>query len=107
MTNKVSKRYFDFTFLPVDSANDTPVTDGNDGIMNNTILEMVYNDDPYEKWTPMRIIKDKTALHQQNTFSIENSANSYTTAINVWLSIMDPNTEDILFEKTILDEEYV
>jgi len=102
--NKVEKRYFDFTYLPVASADGTPQTKYKEDIMDNTIIEMVYTDDPYEKWNPMRIRKDKTAIYQQNNFNIENSANYYNTAMNVWSSIMDPITKDILFGKTILDE---
>jgi hypothetical protein len=106
--NKIIKRLYDFTYLPLDNNNKYPTTnDTNEPIMNEVIVEMAYvPNSPYMKWTPLRLRNDKTAIMKQ-TNSIENAANNYNTVMNVWMSISDPVTSKMLTGEEVLDKDQV
>ena len=106
--SKMINRLYDFTYLPIEGNNKHPLTTfTREPITNDVIVEMAYSpNSKYTKWTPLRLRKDKTAVMKQ-TNSIENAANNYNTVMNVWLSISDPVTKEMLTGKTPLVEEEV
>lgn len=69
----------------------------NEEINDNTIVEFSYNGDneEYLRWTPNRIRYDKTELYRASN-SISGAANDYTTAQNVWNSIENPVTYELI-----------
>ena len=75
----------------------------NEDIYNNTVIEYVYEKNATELlcWIPYRVRYDKTELYQKNK-NIMNTANSYVTAMNVWRSIQNPVTEDMIKGKQLL-----
>ena len=107
-TNKVINRLYDFTYLPLDGNNKYPLTTFNkEMITTDVIVEMVYiPKSKYMKWAPLRLREDKTAV-MKKTNSIENAANYYNTAMNVWMSIIDPVSTKMLKGEIALDHESV
>ena len=111
VTNKIVKRYYDHTYLPIEYGNKYPTTTMyNEVINDDTIIEFAYNPNhtnSYLKWIPLRIRKDKTSLYKMNNKNIENAANSYNTVMNVWMSINEPVTKDMIVGNIALDPEEV
>jgi hypothetical protein len=66
--------------------------ENNDEIEDDTIIEFKYED---KKWIPIRARKDKTEKYK-NTGSLSRTANDYGSALNVWRSIVNPITEDLI-----------
>lgn len=111
VSSNVVKRFYDSTYLPVENNNKRPFTTlSNEIIVDDTIVEFSYNPDQtnsgYMKWIPMRVRKDKTALYKQSN-KIENTANNYNTVTNVWHTIVDPVTKEMITGKVILNEDEV
>lgn len=106
--NKVIKRVFDFTYLPIVEGNKFPLTkEGNEFINDNMIVEMAYvPNSSYTRWSPLRLRKDKTAVMKQ-TNTLDNAANYYNTAMNVWMSINDPIDKEMLIGTKKLDKDEV
>lgn len=90
----VSSRRFGVVNLPLPEKDALPVATNGDVIYNDTIVEFRYQKD---RWTPMRLRADKTALYQR-TKSIAGAANMYVTAMNVWRSIQTPVTKEMLLD---------
>ena len=107
-SNTIIKRFYDFTYLPVNDNDKYPCTNfTNEIIESETIVEMAYiKDSPFIKWTPLRLRKDKTAVMKQ-TNSIENAANNYNTVMNVWMSISDEVTVKMLTGEDVLIKDEV
>ena len=78
------------------------ITDGSpkckngDVINDDSIVEFKYDDSlgNYFRWIPIRNRKDKTDIYKTGT--LERTANYFDTAINVWKSIRDPVTEEMI-----------
>lgn len=104
-------RLYDGTYLPVDSNDSSPyIGSTTEKIQNDTIVEFSYNPNStseYMKWVPLRVRKDKTDLYLRNNRRIENTANNYFTVVNVWRTITDPVTSNVLSGSEPLDEELV
>lgn len=90
-------------FLPVNDAGvSTCIKDG-EPIVSDTVIEFAYagklNEDAFSsyKWVPMRIRVDKT---QEYRLTKRVSANNYKVALNVWESIINPVTEEIITGRT-------
>ena len=83
-----------------------PKTLLNENIYNNTIVEFIHDalKSPQFCWIPYRVRQDKTELYSK-TKNILNTANSYTTASNVWRSIQNPVTVDMITGNKMLDEK--
>jgi len=115
-SNQVVKRLYDSIFLPITGDNKVPITESGEPIQDNTIVEFRYNDDSltsFRKWIPMRVRKDKTSLYNK-TNKIENTANNYNTVMNVWMSINEPITlemikgiDELTEENTQLDTKHM
>lgn len=69
----------------------------NEEINDNMIIEFSYHPDEEEnlRWKPNRIRYDKTELYR-TTNSVSGAANDYTTAQNVWNSIENPVTYELI-----------
>ena len=93
--DKSNTSEFATCFLPL-VENKMYTSDGN-VIKNGDIIEFSYDDSKKDlhKWIPYRIRKDKTELYKK-TKRIAGTANSLTTALNVWKSIKNPVTEDMI-----------
>ena len=110
-TSTVVKRFYDFTYLPIENNNKNPLTTmSKEFMVDDIIVEFAYNsvqtNSGYMKWIPMRIRKDKTQLYKL-TNKIENTANNYNTVTNIWQTIIDPVTIDMITGKQILNEDEV
>lgn len=111
VSSNVVKRFYDSTYLPVEYNNKNPFTSiSKEIIVDDTIVEFSYNPDQtnsgYMKWVPMRVRKDKTALYKQSN-KIENTANNYNTVTNVWHTIVDPVTKEMITGEVTLNDEEV
>lgn len=73
------------------------MTHDGDVIKNGDIVEFSYDNSKKEgqRWIPYRIRNDKTELYKK-TKRIEGTANSMTTALNVWKSIKNPVTKEMI-----------
>ena len=66
-------------------------------IEDNTIVECRYDNDR-QSWIPIRIRKDKTEKYRVSN-SLSRTANDYGSALNIWRSIVDPITTEIISGK--------
>lgn len=97
--------YFAREFIPPDALSEDfskyrgdLVCANGDIIENNTIVEFAYKDD---KWSPLRVRKDKT--ESLRMFGLSNTANDYSTALNVWRSIVEPVTYEHITGEIVVD----
>lgn len=110
-TNKkhTVKRLYDYTLIPA-SLMVTEQTSEN--IHDDTIVEFrfnpesITNTDNFQKWIPIKVRHDKTRLYK-TTNKIDNTANSFVTAQNVWLSIREPVTKEMISGLTSIDSSEV
>lgn len=84
-------------YLKLEDGSKKPKTMNGELIYNNTIVEYAYDGSKteFEAWIPYRVRQDKTELYQ-TTGNIMGTANSYLTAVNVWRSIQNPVTIDMI-----------
>lgn len=84
-------------YIPINDDDKKPRTKLGEYIYNDTIVEYIYDNTKPEKlsWIPYRVRHDKTELYQTSK-NILNTANTYTTAMNVWRSIQNPVTLDMI-----------
>lgn len=71
-----------------------PITNTSDEIMDNTIVEFVYDTTKEDfKWIPIRIRHDKTERYRagENVFG-----NDERVALDIWKNVMDPLTIEML-----------
>lgn len=100
---------FKLVYLKIKDGKKRPQTQMNEDIYTNTVIEYVYDTTQPDMfgWIPYRVRYDKTELYKK-TKNIMNTANSYVTAMNVWRSIQNPVTEQLITgEKKILDKDVV
>jgi len=88
----------EFSFIKIDEKGDIR-TESNDKIENHTIIEFRYDIDN-EKWIPIRVREDKTRIYKGGSFS--KTANSLPVAINVWRSIHNPISKELIIGNTSL-----
>jgi hypothetical protein len=92
----------EFAFVKVDSKGDIR-TESNDKIDTDTIIEFRY-DMEQKHWIPIRIREDKTRIYKKGSFS--KTANSLPVAINIWRSIHNPISKELIIGKaSLLDRE--
>lgn len=103
------KREFDQCYLSIEDGNNHPKCKNGEKLVNETIVEFYYNSkskDMYNKWIPLRIRHDKVKIYQNNieanVVPTQNAANNYFTAINVWQTIQNPVTKDMIMGVTKL-----
>jgi len=82
----------EFAFIQIDSKGDIR-TEDNIKIENDTIIEFRYEIET-KNWVPMRIREDKTRMYKGGSFS--KTANSLPVAINVWRSIHNPISRELI-----------
>ena len=82
----------EFAFIKVNSKGEIK-TESDDRIDNDTIVEFRYDIDNKE-WIPIRIREDKTRIYKGGSFS--KTANSLPVAINVWRSIHNPISRELI-----------
>jgi hypothetical protein len=77
-----------------------PITMDNEIILDNTIVECIYDGEESELfcWIPYRLRVDKTQIYKRSG-NIANTANAYMTALNVWRSIQNPVTTELITGK--------
>ena len=95
--NIYAKKEFGEVYLKYNS-NRHLVTNDDDVISDNMIVEFAYDNDTdneFLKWVPYRIRHDKTELYKM-TNKISGTANDFSTAQNVWNTIQNPVTYDII-----------
>lgn len=95
--NIYAKKEFGEVYLKYNSKRHL-VTNDDDVISDNMIVEFAYDNDTdneFLKWVPYRIRHDKTELYKM-TNKISGTANDFSTAQNVWNTIQNPVTYDII-----------
>ena len=95
--NIYAKKEFGEVYLKYNN-NRHLVTNDDDVISDNMIVEFAYDNDTdneFLKWIPYRIRHDKTELYKM-TNKISGTANDFSTAQNVWNTIQNPVTYDII-----------
>lgn len=107
------KRSFKPEDVPYDGISECYVpkdfrTKEGDEIEDDSIVEFKYDntDDqpPFQtKWTPIRIRKDKNEMYRQ-TRALSGAANDYGTAMNIWRSIRQPVTQEIICGTVKIDK---
>lgn len=130
---KLSKAYIPKEFIPYDTIDEaiskayltlneqtgtnfnkvSPKCSNGDVIEDNSIVEFAYNPtlgaSYSQHWVPLRVRHDKTDMYRR--FGLSGTANDYRTAMNVWSSIQNPVTEDmitgvqVIGQDDILDED--
>lgn len=80
------------TYLDIDE-NENVFALNKDKIVDNSVVEFGY-DVENNKWFPLRVRKDKTELLLKSGLS--GTANDYGTAINIWQTIKNPITLDMI-----------
>tara|TARA_B110000483_G_scaffold238672_1_gene315719 strand:+ start:436 stop:3258 length:2823 start_codon:yes stop_codon:yes gene_type:complete len=96
----VTSRRFGVANLLLKTKDGLPHAINDDVIYNNTVVEFRYDG---KNWIPLRVRTDKTALYAR-TKCIAGAANMYTTAMNVWRSIHQPVTKDILENPALIED---
>ena len=92
----------EFAFIKIDSKGDIR-TENNDKIDNDTIIEFRY-DINLKQWIPIRLREDKTKIYKGGNFS--KTANSLVVAINVWRSIHNPISKELIIGSSrLLDRD--
>lgn len=92
-------------FIPINQAGQA-ITENNEAIEDNTIIEMAYDPTmtdktPSYRWKALRIREDKTRLYR-TTQTITKTANDLSVALNIWGSIHAPVTvEHIIGQTTV------
>lgn len=102
------KKTFVQVYLKIEDGSKKPKTEMNESIYTNSIVEYVYDASQSELfcWKPYRVRYDKTALYMK-TNNIMNTANSYNTALNVWKSIQNPVTVDMITGRTKVERNTI
>lgn len=88
----------EFAFIRIDSSGDLRA-ENNDKIETDSIVEFRYNLDKKE-WIPIRVREDKTRIFKKGIFS--KTANSLPVAINIWRSIHNPISKEMIIGTTKL-----
>jgi len=93
----------EFAFIKIDDKGDIR-TESNDKIDTDTIIEFRYDID-MKRWIPIRIREDKTRIYKKGSFS--KTANSLPVAINIWRSIHNPISKELIVGATTLHDKDV
>lgn len=81
--------------LPLDEDNNTLGIKDKLLVRHNTIVECVW-DLQESRWVVNKTRLDKTQRYQESGYRISGTANNYDIAINIWKTIVNPITEEIL-----------
>ena len=103
------KKFGEGCYLEIDNDGNI-LTKDNNIVEDNMIVEFSYDvdntkDDMF-RWLPYRIRYDKTELYRI-TKKISGTANDYTTAQNVWNTIQNPVTTDMITGNEMVTKELV
>ena len=82
----------EYAFINIDTKGDIRA-ENNDKIENDSIVEFRYDLDN-KLWVPIRVREDKTRIFKKGIFS--KTANSLPVAINIWRSIHNPISKEII-----------
>jgi len=94
----------EYAFIKIDNKGNIK-TDDNNIIYDNSIVEFSYNMN-LKKWIPIRNRYDKTNIYRNGTFL--KTANAYNVAINIWRSINNPiSTELITGSISLLNRDII
>jgi len=94
----------EYAFIKMDDKGNIK-TEDNNIIFNDTIVEFRY-DVQNKKWCPLRIRFDKTNLYKKGVFG--KTANSLMVAINVWRSIHNPISKELIIgSKSLFDRDVI
>jgi len=88
----------EYAFIKIDINGDLRA-ENNDKIENDSIIEFRYNIENKE-WIPIRVREDKTRIFKKGIFS--KTANSLPVAINIWRSIHNPISKELIIGSTKL-----
>ena len=86
----------EFAYLPINSKGEIRA-ENNDKIESDIIVEFRYNLED-KKWIPIRVREDKTKIYKKGIFS--KTANSLPVAINVWKTIHQPISMEMITGKS-------
>jgi hypothetical protein len=86
----------EFAFIRIDTKGEIRA-ENNDKIENDSIIEFRYDIETKE-WIPIRVREDKTKIFRKGVFS--KTANSLQVAINIWRSIHNPISKEIIIGST-------
>lgn len=88
----------EYSFIKIDDKGDIR-TEANEKIDNDSIIEFRY-DLNKKQWIPIRIREDKTRIYKSGSFT--KTANALPVAINVWRSIHNPISKELIIGSTNL-----
>jgi len=86
----------EYAFIKIDTKGNIRA-ENNDNIEDNSIVEFRYDVDN-KQWIPIRVREDKTRIFKKGIFS--KTANSLPVAINIWRSIHNPITKEMIVGAT-------
>tara|TARA_B000000475_G_scaffold271367_1_gene269025 strand:+ start:164 stop:2977 length:2814 start_codon:yes stop_codon:yes gene_type:complete len=93
-----------FVYIPTDK-NDRCFTENKEEILNNSVVEFAYNKDTElllakeRRWRPLRIRHDKNKIYNFGEGILNKTANTNYVAMNIWRSINDEITSDMICGK--------
>ena len=95
--NVIEARKFVEVYIPIKDEDKKPRTINGEIIYNNTIVEYIFDssDSGLMSWKPYRVRNDKTILYQTSK-KLNGTANNYNTAMNVWRSIINPVSVEVI-----------
>lgn len=87
-------------------------TKNNEEIVNNSVVEFAYDiKTPLilenKRWIPLRIRHDKNKIYNFGLGEINKTANSYFVAMNIWRSITNEVSQEMICGKIDLDEKNI
>ena len=88
----------EYAYIKIDSSGNLRA-ENNDKIETDSIVECRYNLEK-KQWIPIRVREDKTRIFKKGIFS--KTANSLPVAINIWRSIHNPISKELIIGSTKL-----
>ena len=109
--NVYSLRQFTVDDIPqsvyIEVVNNKCFTSKNEEILNNSVVEFSYDNSKLisnkKKWKPLRIRHDKNKIYNFGKGELNKTANSYFVAMNIWRSITNEVSTDMISGKQDFD----
>lgn len=91
----------------IEAVNNKCFTSKNEEILNNSVVEFSYDNSILisnkKKWKPLRIRHDKNKIYNFGKGELNKTANSYFVAMNIWRSITNEVSTDMISGKQDFD----
>lgn len=109
--NVYSLRQFTVDDIPqsvyIEAVNNKCFTSKNEEILNNSVVEFAYDNSILmsnkKRWKPLRIRHDKNKIYNFGKGELNKTANSYFVAMNIWRSITNEVSTDMISGKQDFD----